>query len=444
MVGFSSLPTSARAALLQQHTDHWMVLGLRTDPANWGEWEAGARRLYEAEGRRWPEVVVYAADPAAMCRAWLAAVTGGSILDVLAADDSLVRDAAARLNTGRPPSASEPTGAGVEGAAHLTMEPEHSPNELTPCYDPQSLRDLIADSVIAGITKTMAATVGQTVSRELHDVIESTIDIGDRSLARKEVLEPLRQQLWGALQERVLMTSVDRVDPEIGLAASQLPKGLWWGHWGYGFVSALEDLCGLRFPVHLQRRRQAYQQCLLSAWWWWLDPRFALACERPKAIHLEKAAPDNRGFSRLHSEHGPAIVWPNGWGMWFIHGVRVTRQVVEAPETLTVDEILNERNATVRRVMIERFSTTRLLLQGHGSVIDTDVDQFGRPRVLSRLYLPDDEDLVMVQVTNTTPDADGTHRDYYLRVPPTTSSCADAVAWSFGMTASEYAPAQEA
>jgi hypothetical protein len=420
-----------------------MVLGLRTDPVNWDEWEAGARRLYEAEGLRWPEVVVHAADPAAMCRAWLAAVTGGRIVDVLAADGSLARHAAARLHIGRPPSAGEPADAGVEGAAHLTMEPEHPWNDLTPCDDPQSLRDLIADSVIAAITKTMAATVGQTVSRELHDVIESTIDMRDRSLARKEVLEPLRQQLWVALQSRVLMTSIDRVDPEIGLAASQLPQGLWWGHWGYGFVSALEDLCGLRFPVHLQRRRQAYQQCLLSAWWWWLDPRFALACERPKAIHLEEADPDNRGFSRLHSEHGPAIVWPNGWGMWFIHGVRVTRQVVEAPETLTVEQILNEKNATVRRVMIDRFGTTRLLLQGQASVIDTDVDQFGRPRVLSRLHLPDDEDLVMVQVTNTTLDADGTHRDYYLRVPPVTSSCADAVAWSFGMTAAEYAPAQE-
>jgi hypothetical protein len=158
---------------------------------------------------------------------------------------------------------------------------------------------------------------------------------------------------------------------------------------------------------------------------------------------LEEADPGNRGFSRFHSDHGPAIVWPNGWGMWFIHGVRVTRQVVEAPETLTVDQILNEKNATVRRVMIDRFGTTRLLLQGQASVIDTDVDQFGRPRVLSRLHLPDDEDLVMVLVTNATPDADGTHRCYYLRVPPTTSSCADAVAWSFGMTAAEYAPAQE-
>ena len=52
------------------------------------------------------------------------------------------------------------------------MEPEHPWNELTPCDDPQSLRDLIADSVIAGITKTMAATVGQTVIRDLHDVIK--------------------------------------------------------------------------------------------------------------------------------------------------------------------------------------------------------------------------------------------------------------------------------
>src|SRR5713101_7625457 len=29
------------------------------------------------------------------------------------------------------------------------------------------------------------------------------------------------------------------------------------------------------------------------------------------------------------------VVWPDGWGVYAVHGVRVPRRVVEAPETLT-------------------------------------------------------------------------------------------------------------
>jgi hypothetical protein len=49
----------------------------------------------------------------------------------------------------------------------------------------------------------------------------------------------------------------------------------------------------------------------------------------------------------------------------------------------------------------------------------------------------------MVQVANATPDPEGWNRLHLLRVPPTVRSCAEAVAWTFGMEASEYAPVQE-
>ena len=43
-------------------------------------------------------------------------------------------------------------------------------------------------------------------------------------------------------------------------------------------------------------------------------------------------------------------------------------------------------------------------------------------------------------MVNSTPEPDGTYRTYWLRVPPTTRTARDGLAWTFGLTAPEYEP----
>jgi hypothetical protein len=54
---------------------------------------------------------------------------------------------------------------------------------------------------------------------------------------------------------------------------------------------------------------------------------------------------------------------------------------------------------------------------------------------LYRAEIPGDEPLVMVRVLNSTPEADGSRKAFFLRVPPD-MSLAQAVVW---MSADEYA-----
>jgi hypothetical protein len=67
-------------------------------------------------------------------------------------------------------------------------------------------------------------------------------------------------------------------------------------------------------------------------------------------------------------------------------------------------------------------------------------DEFGR---LYRKPLNDDEDIVMVRVNNSTPEPDGSIKEYFLRVPPDTKTAHEAVAWTFGLTRKTYAPLQQ-
>ena len=57
--------------------------------------------------------------------------------------------------------------------------------------------------------------------------------------------------------------------------------------------------------------------------------------------------------------------------------------------------------------------------------------------------IDDDEPLVMVRVVNSSPEPDGTHKTYFIRVNPEMTDARTAVAWTFGLSADEYDPVME-
>lgn len=59
------------------------------------------------------------------------------------------------------------------------------------------------------------------------------------------------------------------------------------------------------------------------------------------------------------------------------------------------------------------------------------------------IQLVGDEDVVMVEVINSTPEPDGTSHTYWLRVPPTTRTAKEGVAWTFGLHADVYDPVRQ-
>ncbi len=97
-----------------------------------------------------------------------------------------------------------------------------------------------------------------------------------------------------------------------------------------------------------------------------------------------------------------------------------------------------ESNAEVRRVMIDRYGTERYIVDGGATEVSRD-----RCGILYRKALAGDEAIVMVKVRNSTPEPDGSVKDYWLRVPPDVKTAREAVAWTFGVPAEEYAPSVE-
>ncbi|MGW3726620.1 DUF6745 domain-containing protein [Streptomyces sp. NPDC000851] len=168
-----------------------------------------------------------------------------------------------------------------------------------------------------------------------------------------------------------------------------------------------------------------------AAGWWWPYEKTAVITERPVELHRDEAG-------RLHRGDGPALAFPDGFALHAWHGMPVPAAFLDGLATLTPRRIREEENAELRRVMLEHYGYDRYLEESGAEPLQRD-----EAGVLWRIELEGDEPLVMVEVVNSTPEPDGTHRTYWLRVPPRTRTAREGVAWTFGLDEADYAPERE-
>jgi hypothetical protein len=165
--------------------------------------------------------------------------------------------------------------------------------------------------------------------------------------------------------------------------------------------------------------------------------------ERPTEFHMDER-------ERLHSVSGPAVAWRDGYSIYAIGGVAIPSYIVEKPHLITRLRIAESPNAEVRRVMIDRYKfgqtpsgVAAFVIDSGGRRLDHD-ERFGTLWHLQTLE--DDEDYLILEVVNRSPEPDGSFKHYFLRVPPQVQTSRQASAWTFGYTgagADEYDPLKE-
>ena len=119
-------------------------------------------------------------------------------------------------------------------------------------------------------------------------------------------------------------------------------------------------------------------------------------------------------------------------------GVPIDERIAFHPETITAQEVLDESNAELRRVLLERMGYETFLRDADAKVLDRDRDPGGERRLL-KVPMEGDEDLVCLSVI-----CPSTGRQYLLRVPPAMRSCRQAAAWIAGFdNQNDYRPIAE-
>lgn len=174
-----------------------------------------------------------------------------------------------------------------------------------------------------------------------------------------------------------------------------------------------------------------------SAGWWWAFDEAVVMTERPKVLLRD-------GGGRLHAENGPALAYPDGFGLHSWHGTRVPPEVTTGAGW-SVRQIMDSHNVEIRRCAIERMGWEKFTHDSGMSLVATKPDP-GNPGQHLTLYdLPEElndlyEDTARILLcTNGSPEPDGSFHRFGLPVPARHNDPVEAAADLYGLTGEEYA-----
>lgn len=97
---------------------------------------------------------------------------------------------------------------------------------------------------------------------------------------------------------------------------------------------------------------------------WWLPYVGAvIASDQPTAVHLNAA-------KQLHKDGGPALAFSDGFALYSLNGVSVTKEIAETPgEALDPKLVVSERLADVRREIFRKIGAERVFKKLGGKLI---------------------------------------------------------------------------
>ncbi len=283
---------------------------------------------------------------------------------------------------------------------------------------------LAAARMTAGLTSkphNMRDEVRERVRRQVFRTVHAKTREEVRARVHQELQQQVRRQLRDQIQAQ-LLSQLPHLFFNVGDAAFGLHDATWLASCDYFSRVGVEGLAQAVPWMELARA---------GAGWWWSVGSLAIVTSAPSVLNRDAE-------NRLHCECGPALAYPDGWAIWAIHGVPVPKRVITEAQSLGVEEIVHEPDLAIRRVMLERFGYERFVRRA--GLKPVQADGFGR---LYRLDPRWTEPIALVEVLNHTPEPNGSHRRYFLCVPPTVRTAHQAVAWTFGLGPGEYRPDAE-
>lgn len=246
------------------------------------------------------------------------------------------------------------------------------------------------DSVTCSIMDSVKDSVRNSVKDSVRNSIMNTVKGSVRNSIRDSIMNTVEDTVWDTVfgQHDAHWLAFYRYFHDIGLRdETEAMFGLWEMAQATGWWAPYENIC--------------------------------FVSERHNILNR-----DQQG--RLHCEDGLACGYPDGWGVYAWHGVRMDEWMITKPrQNITAEQIMSISNVEQRRALLERVGYDVLL--SAAEKIDSDMDTH-HPRNLYRIAQDNDEDIVVIQL-----QCPSTGRIYVERVPPSMTTCQKAVNWQYGV-----------
>ena len=283
----------------------------------------------------------------------------------------------------------------------------------------------------------------------LDRVLEAALAPALQKRLRALLIEPIRTgPVWSL--RAILESALNAVEQGVVGIRTRIAGWAYFGAPLWVAYAAQMDYLNRVIGVRLDR---SFIDAVADCGLFWMLNGISFAAERP--THLNRD-----GAGDLHCEVGPSIAYPSGWSWWHWHDIRVPQQVIEMPETITLEGIHDARRPELRRIMIERYRSGDRVHGVAAYLRDADARRLDRdPRFGTLWHLDSGHEAptLIVEVVKHTPEPDGTCRHFWLRVDPELrpiledgsfgapqdATARNAVASTFGLSGAEYAPEVE-
>jgi hypothetical protein len=453
---------AADAARLDAVRDQWIAIGNSTEPVDRATAEAGVAEAYQAAGLNPPKYVFWVDSP------WAAILATAVLPEALTAGDASgpVKVAGsnhlAKLRALVAHNPAVDTAAGFQQTITSLLDPVENAISATlngatdrRSQEQPDLGELrsVVETVRATLARQLSfyaeagpfnanvtpvsdritrpnTTVGQgVVPRDVDNYVMENVT---NSVLAANLREPEHRRTEDEMN--AVVQRLNRSDTALRAKIERWARGRIWAQYNSGYYGYIAGLQALGFDIN---PIEGQLKVAANSGWWWAFHDFTILTERATTVAL-----DPQG--RLHRADGPAIEYPDGWGVYMWHGHRIPGWVVQSPNH---EKIIAERNVEVRRCAIESYGWDRFIRDAGLRLLDS-CDDPGNPGHELELYdVPESLWGARVRVLlciNGSPRADGEYPRFGLRVPANRNinTALEAAAWGYGLEAEQYATLQ--
>ena len=170
---------------------------------------------------------------------------------------------------------------------------------------------------------------------------------------------------------------------------------------------------GIVFRPEFLKVVESMKQLLAECGWIFMFRNVCYVCSRPTKLSLDSEY-------RLHAEGEAAIAFADGYSLYFHHGVILPEKYGQIhPDLWQAQWLLEERNAELKRILIQKIGYDRICQQLQAVELDT-----WQEYTLLKIDNADVEPIYLLKMT-----CPSTGFIHALRVPPEVRSAKEAIRW---------------
>jgi len=221
------------------------------------------------------------------------------------------------------------------------------------------VRSQVLSQVTSQVRSQVLSQVWSQVASQVTSQVESQVRSQVGSQVDSQVASQVASQVESQVRSQVLSQVASQMESQVGsFVYPYLNLQFWAGYFGYYEFMNKE--------LELKLDKQKEWDLLISLKdlsWVYPFKDFCVISEKPTEIYMKNGL--------LHNEKGMSVEYADGFGVYSLNGVRVSKELVmTSAEQLDPQLIVKETNAEIRREIVRKIGIERVCQKLNAKVLD--------------------------------------------------------------------------